>query len=172
MRLWQKAALVAAGVVTSIAALNWPRRQLQPGDIADRLVVDKGRRQLTLYRRGETLATYRVSLGRQPIGAKAREGDGRTPEGAYVIDYLKPDSSFHRALHVSYPSALDTSNAHAAGVSPGGLIMIHGIGNPLGWIGRAHRMLDWTDGCIAVTNDEIEEIFTAVPPGTPVDIRP
>lgn len=96
----------------------------------------------------------------------------RQPEGLYKIDYRKADSSFHRALHISYPNAGDKAKARKLGVSPGGLIMIHGIKNGAGWIGNLHRFADWTNGCIAVTDAEIRELWRAVPNGTPIEIRP
>jgi murein L,D-transpeptidase YafK len=138
----------------------------------DRVVVEKSARRLSVYSHGQLLKSYSVALGRQPLGTKSREGDNRTPEGVYRIDAHNPASSFHRALHLSYPSAADTARARAAGQDPGGDIMIHGIRNGLGWLGRVHRTMDWTRGCIAVTNPEIEELFRAVPDGTPVEIRP
>jgi len=118
------------------------------------------------------LKTYVVSLGRHPVGPKEREGDKRTPEGLYTIESHNPRSSFHRALKVSYPSAADRLAAEKRGVAPGGDIMIHGLRNGLGLIGRLQRGLDWTAGCIAVTNPEIEEICRVVPDGTPIEIRP
>jgi murein L,D-transpeptidase YafK len=105
-------------------------------------------------------------------GAKVREGDNRTPEGRYIIDSRNAQSTFHRALHVSYPSAADRARACAEGYKPGGDIMIHGMRNGFGWLGRAHRLFDWTRGCIAVTNDEIDEIWRVVPDGTPIKIQP
>ena len=139
---------------------------------ADLVVVEKARRTLTLYRGRTVLKTYRVALGRNPEGHKQQEGDGRTPEGTYVIDSRKADSRFYRALHVSYPNAEDRRRARSRGVSPGGAIMIHGLPNGWGTIGAAHRLRDWTDGCIAVTNEEIEEIWRLVPNGTRIEIRP
>jgi murein L,D-transpeptidase YafK len=138
---------------------------------ADRIVVEKGARRLTIYREGAPLKVYRVALGRDPLGPKQVEGDGRTPEGLYTIDWRKLDSSYHRALHVSYPNQQDVARARQRGESPGGSIMIHGLPNGLGWIGTAHRATDWTDGCIAVTDDEIEELWAAIPDGTPIEIR-
>ena len=138
---------------------------------ADRVIVEKARRQLHLLASGKVLRTYRVALGRNPVGAKTQEGDGKTPEGIYVIDTRKKQSGYHRALHISYPSAADVDRAQRAGVKPGGDIMIHGIRNGLGWVGSLHRVTDWTLGCIAVTNQEIEEIWTAVPDGTPIELR-
>jgi murein L,D-transpeptidase YafK len=140
--------------------------------IADRVLVEKAARHLTLLRGATPLKTYRVALGRAPVGPKEREGDQRTPEGTYLIDFHKEDSDYHRALHVSYPEQRDIERAAAADVPPGCDIMIHGIRNGLGWIGAFHRRSDWTAGCVAVTDFEIEEIWRAVPDGTPIEIRP
>jgi murein L,D-transpeptidase YafK len=139
---------------------------------ADRVLVEKAARRLTLLRDGTPLKIYRVALGRAPVGSKEQEGDQRTPEGLYLIDFHKEDSDYHRALHVSYPEERDIERAASAGVPPGSDIMIHGIRNGLGWIGAFHRRTDWTAGCIAVTDFEIEEIWRAVPDGTPIEIRP
>ena len=136
------------------------------------MVVRKSARTLEVVRGGIVVRSYRVSLGPNPVGPKQREGDGRTPEGRYVLDYRNPSSAFHLALHVSYPSADDRRAAAAKGVSPGGLIMVHGIRNGIGFIGRLHRLLDWTNGCIALTNPEIDELARIVPVGTPILILP
>jgi murein L,D-transpeptidase YafK len=111
---------------------------------ADLLVVEKGQRQLIAYSHGVVLRRYSVSLGSEPSGPKTRQGDGRTPEGRYLIDHHNPSSGFHRALHVAYPSAAESARAHAGGHDPGGEIMVHGLKNGLGWVGRAHRFGDWT----------------------------
>lgn len=140
--------------------------------VADRVLVEKAKRQLTLYSRGKEIKTYKIALGRNPLGPKVRQGDGRTPEGVYVVDGRKARSAFHRALHISYPNAADRVRARSLGVSPGGNIMIHGIKNGFGWMGAQHRSLDWTEGCIAVTDEEIEEIWRTVPNGTVVEIVP
>jgi murein L,D-transpeptidase YafK len=160
-----------AGVATAVWA-NWPHRPLPDGTQADHVVVRKSARQLDLYRGPDLLRSYPVSLGRTPTGRKQQEGDGRTPEGEYLLDYRKPDSAFHRALHISYPDVPDTASANARGVPAGGFVMIHGIRNGFGWIGRAHRFVDWTDGCVAVTNREIEEIWRIVPDGTRITLLP
>ncbi len=136
------------------------------------MVLEKKAHRLSLFHGSKVVKEYRVALGSSPIGPKEREGDHRTPEVNYVIDFHKPDSDYHRALHISYPSAADILRAERAGVSPGGDIMIHGLPNGFGAIGDAHRMRDWTDGCIAVTDEEIEEIYAAVRDGTPIEIRP
>jgi murein L,D-transpeptidase YafK len=118
------------------------------------------------------MKTYRIALGRSPVGKKTREGDRKTPEGCYTIDWRNPGSRFYRSLHISYPNDEDIQQAASQGVSPGGDIMIHGLKNGKSWIGKRHRRQDWTDGCVAVTNTEMDEIWDAVPDGTPVKIVP
>jgi len=142
------------------------------GTKADLLVVEKAKRVLTAYSKGRILRIYQVALGRSPVGAKEREGDNRTPEGEFIIDSRIERSGYHRALHISYPKPSDISRAEAGGYQPGGAIMIHGIKNGFGWIGGLHTMSDWTRGCIAVTNPEIEELWRIAPNGTRVQIKP
>lgn len=169
MKKWLAIAVVVVGL------LGWSQLGAAPlpeGTRADRVRVHKSARRLELYRGDELLRSYHIALGKHPTGNKQQEGDGRTPEGRYVLDYRKPDSSFHLALHISYPSPADVASAKARKVAPGGLIMVHGLRNDLGFLGRLHRLRDWTDGCIAVTNDEIDEIARVVPDGTPIDIEP
>jgi murein L,D-transpeptidase YafK len=161
---------VAALAVAAFARLNV--NPLPHDAVADRVVVEKSARRLTLLRNGDVLKVYRVALGRAPVAAKEYEGDQRTPEGIYSIDFHKPDSDYHLALHVSYPEQRDVNRAAAQGLSAGSDIMIHGLPNGRGWIGRFHRRNDWTAGCVAVTDFEIEEIFRAVPDGTPIELRP
>jgi len=139
---------------------------------ADRILIEKAKREMSLLRTGKVLRTYRVALGHNPVGPKTRQGDRRTPEGLYTIDARYAPSEYHRALHISYPNAADRAQARKLGVDPGGDILIHGLPNGLGYIGKAHRLWDWTKGCIAVTDEEIEEIWSLVPNGTPVEIRP
>jgi len=139
---------------------------------ADRILVLKSERTLVLYSGTQELRRYRVALGGEPVGPKQRQGDHRTPEGKYVIDRRNARSQFHRALHISYPNAADRDRARRAGVAPGGDIMLHGLPNGMGGLGKLHRLRDWTDGCIAVTNEEIEEIWRLVTDGTPIEIRP
>lgn len=127
---------------------------------------------MTLLRGSKTLKTYKVALGGVPVGPKHIEGDHKTPEGDYVIDAKNAHSRFHLALHISYPNAADTEAARKLGSRPGGAIMIHGLAKPFAYLGALHRQADWTDGCIAVTNPEIEEIWKLVPVGTRVEIRP
>ncbi|MBQ8104933.1 MAG: L,D-transpeptidase family protein [Afipia sp.] len=139
---------------------------------ATRVEVNKSARQLNLFRGSEIIRSYKVSLGFSPTGHKAKEGDGRTPEGLYAAEFKNARSRFHLALRVSYPNAEDRKTAQGYGVSPGSDIMIHGLPNGLGWLNRLHLNHDWTDGCIAVTNSEIEDIWRLVAPGTPIEIRP
>jgi murein L,D-transpeptidase YafK len=139
---------------------------------ADRIVVLKSKRELQLWSRDALIKTYRISLGGEPVGPKQQQGDHRTPEGKYVITGRNARSKFHRSLRISYPNPEDRARAATMGVSPGGDIMIHGLPNGYGWIGRGHLAKDWTDGCVAVTDEEIEEIWSLVPDGTPVEIRP
>lgn len=138
----------------------------------DRIVVRKAAHELTLYRDWQPLKTYKVALGTGGLAPKRRAGDHRTPEGVYRIDGRIRDSEFHRALRISYPSPRDVAAARARGADPGGGIMIHGIRNGLGWLGELHLRDDWTNGCIAVTNEEIEEIWDAVADGTVIEILP
>ncbi len=162
---------VGTVLLATLAWANWPVDDLPPGTIADRVLVQKSARTLTLLRNGHPLRVYAVALGPASVGPKEREGDKKTPEGLYRIVEHKRASAFHRALRVSYPESHDIARARQLGVDPGGDIMVHGLHNGLGWLGRAHRLFDWTAGCIAVTNTEIEQIFTAVPDGTPIEIR-
>jgi murein L,D-transpeptidase YafK len=138
----------------------------------DKVLIEKKARRLTLLSKGEAIKTYKMALGGNPVGPKEREGDGKTPEGIYAIDSRNRSSQYHLSLHISYPNDRDRKRARELGVSPGGDIMIHGIRNSFGWVGRFHTWLDWTQGCIAVTNKEIEEIDRLVPNGTVVEIRP
>jgi murein L,D-transpeptidase YafK len=139
---------------------------------ADRIVVEKAARTMKLMHAGEVLKTYKVSLSTEPVGPKEREGDHKVPEGVYFVDEKVPNSRFHLALHLSYPNAADKARARSLGVKPGGNVEIHGLGREFAWVGSLHRQVDWTDGCIAVTNEEIEEIWPLVAVGTPVEIRP
>jgi murein L,D-transpeptidase YafK len=173
-------AIAGAVVLAALALVGWdfivPVRHVpqlaSADDRATSIVVEKQSRLLTLFHDGNAIKSFRVSLGRDPIGAKEREGDSRTPEGNYVIDNKNQRSHFHLALHISYPDAEDRARAAQRDVPPGSDIMIHGLPNGLGWLGRLHLLRDWTDGCVAVTDLEIEQIWALVDTGTPVQIRP
>lgn len=139
---------------------------------ADRIVIDKSDRRLRLFMRDGRIKQFPVSLGANPVGHKVREGDSRTPEGNYVIDMKNADSDYYLSLRISYPNARDVAAARRLGVSPGGQIMIHGYPNDASepyadFVGK-----DWTDGCIAVTNAAMMELWLAVREKTPVTIRP
>ena len=138
----------------------------------DSILILKKDHLLEVISAGKVVRTYKVALGRGGLEPKAREGDGRTPEGQYIIDKRNAASGYHLSLHISYPNESDRQRAAKLGVAPGGDIMIHGLPNGMGWVGTSHRNLDWTLGCVAVTNPEIEEIWKLVPVGTPVQIRP
>jgi len=127
---------------------------------------------MTLMSGERILKTYKVALGTEPVGAKQKHGDHKTPEGNYVIDAKNAHSQFHLSLHISYPNAADRQRSRKLGLSPGGDIMIHGLMPQYAWMGAQHRETDWTDGCVAVTNSEIEEIWKLVPIGTKVEIKP
>ncbi len=168
------AMLLLSGLVSATAAAQTdpggPVPRLLPK--ADRVVVVKSERRMTLMWGDRVLRTYRVALGRYPKGRKTKAGDGRTPEGRYVLDYRLDDSDFYKAIHISYPNERDLARTRTLGVSPGGAIMIHGLPND--WTAREldHPRIDWTRGCIAVTNREMDQIWSLVEDGTPIEIRP
>jgi murein L,D-transpeptidase YafK len=164
---------LAVALLVALAPASDSRAEPLPRAIrADRLVIRKADRTLTLYWHGAKLKAYRIALGLHPIGPKQELGDLRTPEGLYTVSKRIKKTDFHAALELSYPNADDRARARAAGVSPGGGIEIHGLRDGFEWLGSAHAILDWTDGCIAVTNREIDELVRAVPDGTPVEILP
>ena len=139
---------------------------------ADKVLIEKKERRLTLLSKGEVIKTYKIALGGNPVGPKERQGDNKTPEGTYIIDSRNRNSDYHLSLHISYPNEKDKMRAKELGVSPGGDIMINGIKNGLSWVGASHAEVDWTKGCIAVKDEEMEEIYKLVPNGTIVEIRP
>jgi murein L,D-transpeptidase YafK len=143
-----------------------------PVALADSIVIEKKAHRLTLYHMGRALRSYRVALGGQPVGDKRSRGDRRTPEGLFSVDGMNDSSDFHLALHISYPDDRHWLIADSLGVDPGGDIMIHGLPRGRGRIGAQHRLKDWTNGCIALTDEEMEQIWRIVPIGTPVEIKP
>jgi len=142
-----------------------------PQPTVDRILVLKKEHRLLLLSGDQIVKTYSVALGSGGLAPKRRQGDDKTPEGFYRIDYRNPTSRFHLALHISYPDKTDIEQARKRGVSPGGDIMIHGLGSEFQSLGTKHYSYDWTAGCIAVTDSEIEEIWRLVPDRTPVEIR-
>jgi L,D-peptidoglycan transpeptidase YkuD (ErfK/YbiS/YcfS/YnhG family) len=176
-RFMTRTAIVLLAVVLALVCVTYLYAHhvwdpLPTGTKIDRIVIEKSARKLSLFVNGKALKSYRVALGRTPIGAKQEEGDNKTPEGVYRIDGRNPQSNFHLALHVSYPSDEDKVHAAERGVSAGFDIMIHGIRNGRGWIGAFHRLSDWTAGCIGLTDEEIEELWRVTPDGTIVEIQP
>ena len=140
--------------------------------MADFIRVDKSDRKLELLRNNEIIATFQIALGRNPLGPKQQEGDKRTPEGRYTIDWRNPKSRYFLSLHISYPDQNDSALAQTAGFAPGGDVMIHGQPNGYDVAGSALQSFDWTYGCIAVTNQAMQQIWNAVPDGTPIEILP
>ena len=148
--------------------------RVRPGapTAADSLVLEKSQRQLMVYYHGYLVRTYFVALGRSPVGDKERIGDNRTPEGLFYIQGRNPNSRYHLSLRISYPDERHRERAARLGVEPGGDIMIHGLPDDEAALGPAHRDFDWTNGCIAVTNQEIEELYRVIRDGTPIQIKP
>ena len=141
--------------------------------IVDAVLVEKSERKLYLYSGDRVVRAYDVSLGESPVGHKTTEGDEKTPEGTYEINWRNPNSRFHLSIQISYPNEDDLEQARERGVSPGGLIFIHGLPNGRRSLEKRLRGQDWTDGCIAVnSNREMEEIWKLVPVGTPITINP
>jgi murein L,D-transpeptidase YafK len=156
--------------VVSVDALSADNPSLPASAIADKVLVLKGERKLLLMKGNEVLKTYTVSLGGNPVGLKIREGDLKTPEGNYVLDRHNAHSQYHRSIHISYPNAEDVARARKLGVPTGGDLFIHGLPND--FKGSDQQQGDWTNGCIAVTNAEIDEIWRVVADGTPIEIKP
>jgi murein L,D-transpeptidase YafK len=139
---------------------------------ANRVLVLKAFHKLYLMRDETVLYSFPIALGRHPDGTKMELGDQRTPEGRYMLDWRNPNSLFYRSIHISYPNAEDAARAEARGVLPGGDVMIHGLPQAQARMGARHAATDWTDGCIAVTNEEMDIIWRLVDDNTPIEIRP
>ena len=139
---------------------------------ADMVVVEKSKSRLYLMREGETLASFRVAFGSNPKGHKQEQGDGRTPEGRYILDYKNAGSAYYKSIHISYPNEKDRQEARKRGVNPGGEIMIHGQKNGYGRLSILVQRFNWTNGCIALSDRDMDAVWNAVEPGTPIEIRP
>ena len=144
---------------------------LSASDSIDLVVVSKSEKKLFLYSKGNMINQFNVVFGANPIGHKVQEGDERTPEGDYILDYKKPNSSFYKAIHISYPNENDIEKAKKLGVNPGGFIMIHGQPNGFGWFSAILQLFNWTDGCIALSNKDMDIIWDRVEVGTPIKIK-
>jgi murein L,D-transpeptidase YafK len=164
--------LALVGTATLLGSASAEERDLAGPDRADYVVVDKSDRRLYLYKAGRVLREFDVSLGLVPNGAKQREGDFRTPEGKYTLDARNANSDFFLSIHVSYPNEADRARAAALGVDPGGQIMIHGWPNEPKHDVRRYQGSDWTDGCIAVSNSDMVDIWLMTRESTPIEIRP
>ena len=159
---------------TARVARSTSTSRISPSDVvvADSIVVEKGVRKLSLFYKGVQVRAYGVALGRNPIGDKVSQGDGRTPEGVFRIESRNSNSKYHLALRISYPDVVHQMRSEALGMTAGGDIMIHGLPRGYEQAGAAHRDNNWTEGCVAVTNQEIEEIWRMVKDGTPIEIKP
>ena len=151
---------------------EYPQGALPAGLLFDKLLLEKSKHRLTAYAKGRPVRVYLVALGENPVGHKRFEGDKRTPEGNYTINDKNPNSAYYKNIGISYPNDDDVERAKKLNKSPGGDIKIHGLAPHFAYIGAAHRLADWTYGCIAVTNPEMEEIFSRTPVGTPIQIVP
>jgi murein L,D-transpeptidase YafK len=161
-------------VVVALASLAsaGDERTAAENERADHVLVHKKEHTLVLLKEGKPLKTYKVALGGSPVGPKTMQGDHKTPEGDYVLDRRNAHSQYYRAIHISYPNAEDRARAAKLGVSSGGDVMLHGLPNGQGYLRGLHLLHDWTDGCIAVTDEEMDEIWRIVPDGTPITIEP
>lgn len=159
-------------IICAVSYNLYPEKKLPTNIEIDYIVVKKSNRQLLAYSKQKLIKTYQISLGDSPVGHKEFEGDEKTPEGIYSISAKNPNSGYHKNLGVSYPNVKDIAKAKLLGKNPGGDIKIHGIRNKLGFIGKFQRLWDWTNGCIALTNSEVDELYYAVKIGTKIEIRP
>lgn len=157
--------IVLAALILAISSVN------SYGSV-DLVKVDKSDKKMYLLDGSKTIKEYNIALGANPTGHKSQAGDEKTPEGRYELDYINDDSNFYRSMHVSYPNDQDKLNAKKMKVHPGGQIMVHGQKNGLGWISMLTQLFNWTDGCIALKNSEMDEFIALVPVGTPIQINP
>lgn len=171
MRLYVRCLLAALLLILAPLAIANASQTLS-GKSVDKVLVLKSERKLQLLHRGEVLRSYRVSLGKQPRGPKYREGDNRTPEGFYWIDWRKTSDNYNLSMHISYPNARDRAAATAKGLAPGGMIMLHGTPVDAEYPEWYFHTLDWTNGCIAMKNSDMQEIWELVRDGTLIEIRP
>ncbi|MCX7099077.1 MAG: L,D-transpeptidase family protein [Methylococcales bacterium] len=139
---------------------------------ADKITVSKSEKLLYLLKDGKVFAAYPVTFGRNPVGQKIKAGDNRTPEGVYLIDAKKENSAYFKALHISYPNPKEIEQAKISGVYPGGDIMVHGQKNGFAWAAFIVQLFNWTKGCIALSNDNMEKVWQAVDVGTKIEIKP
>ena len=173
LMLLRSRTLISVKTLLLLMALCW-QAPLHAGDfpVADKVLIEKSKRQLHLLKNGTAFRTFRIALGIRPVGDKEREGDFKTPEGNYILDMRNPNSEFFLSIHVSYPNRDDIRSARAKGVDPGGAIMIHGQPNEPTRSEAYYRTQDWTNGCIAVSNSDMIDIWLMTENNTPIEIRP
>jgi murein L,D-transpeptidase YafK len=161
-------------ILAAFVVLCWPLSPASAGDfpLADKILVEKGKRKLHLLLNGQAIRTYEIALGVVPVGDKEREGDQKTPEGVYRMDKRNPDSDYFLSIHISYPNNRERSAAKKSGVNPGGQIMIHGQPNAPTYSAAYYRKEDWTNGCIAVSNSDMIDIWLMTPNNVPIEILP
>jgi murein L,D-transpeptidase YafK len=169
---WLRAFLISLIPLAILFCLGQAEDHLRSGVRVDKVLLRKKQHTLELLDHGKMLKKYKVALGSNPVGPTTQQGDHKTPEGIYILDHRNEHSQFYRSVHIFYPNSTDRARAQKLGVAPGSDIMTHGVPNGYGWIGSAHRAKDWTDGRVAVTNEEMDEIWRMVPDGTPVEITP
>ena len=173
-RVRHSRSVVTGCLMTVLALLPFATAPVAASDfpLADKILVDKGNRKLHLLSNGVTFRTFKIALGVVPEGDKAEEGDQKTPEGLYAIDGRNPDSDYFLSIHISYPNSTDRSAAKKKGVSPGGAIMIHGQPNKPNYSAAYYAREDWTNGCIAVSNSDMIDIWLMTPNAVPIEILP
>jgi murein L,D-transpeptidase YafK len=164
--------LLSISVIGLIIYYFYPEKRLAKGATIDKLVVYKSKRTLLAFTKGHLLKTYTISLGKNPIGHKEYEGDSKTPEGIYTINDKNPNSGYYKNLGVSYPNEKDREYAKTIGKPAGGAIKIHGLRNGMGFVSKFQRWKDWTAGCIALTNTEVDELYNSVKVGASIEILP
>ena len=173
MNRYLSARLLLIQVLSSLLVTMLPAA-VQAGEfpIADKVVIEKAARKLYLLQKGKAFRTFKIALGIRPVGDKKKEGDFKTPEGSYLLDSRNQNSDFFLSIHVSYPSQTDRREASKLGVDPGGAIMIHGQPNEPTKSETYYRTQDWTNGCIAVSNSDMIDIWLMTDENTPIEIRP
>ncbi len=163
---------VSLAFAAVLVALTCARAAAADLPLADKVIVEKSRRMLYLMKGDEVLKSFRIALGIDPVGDKQEEGDNRTPEGLYYLDLRNPNSDYFLSIRISYPNEADRREAQARGVDPGGQIMIHGQPNTPTYSAAYYRRADWTNGCIAVSNSDMIDIWLMTPARVPIEILP
>jgi murein L,D-transpeptidase YafK len=163
---------VTSSIILAALALFMLSSIAYGGQVADSVLVIKSESRLYLMREGRELASFKVAFGSKPKGHKQQQGDQRTPEGHYILDYKNPHSNYYKSIHISYPNAQDRANARKHRADPGGDIMIHGQPNGYEKLSFIVQFFNWTDGCIALSNSDMDLVWKAIIPGTPIEIRP